>query len=77
MKIALKIMGPVKKKTEKNPVEVEIPENSTILDVMKKIGYTETEANYLVYVKDGETLKPRARLNDGDYIQTVLQVGGG
>jgi hypothetical protein len=77
IKIKLEILGPVKKKTKENPVDIELAQDSTILDMMKAINYTETEAKFLAYVRNGEKLRMYDRLMDGDEIKAVLQVGGG
>lgn len=77
MKIMLEIMGPAKRKIEKNPSEVDIPDGSNILDLMKFIGYTDTEAKFLTYIRGEERLKLYDSLKEGDFIKAVLQVGGG
>jgi hypothetical protein len=77
MKIRLEILGPVKKTVKENPVETTLPENSTVLDMMKKFGYTETEAKFLTYVRGEDRLRVFDLLKDGDEIKAVLQVGGG
>jgi hypothetical protein len=77
VKVKLHILGPIKKTIQENPVILELPDGSIILDMMKKIGYSETEAKFLVYVKGEDRIKPYSKLQDGDEIKAVLQVGGG
>lgn len=77
MKIKIEIMGPANKKLPTNPAIVDMPEGSKLIDLMKSIGYTETEAKYLVYVRGEERIKLNTPLSDNDFIKAVLQVGGG
>ena len=77
MKVTLKIMGPAKRKIKENPSTIEIPDNSRVLDMMTGIGYSEVETRHLTYVREGITIKPTAPLCDGDFVQAVLQMGGG
>lgn len=77
MNIKLEIMGPARRKIDKNPANLEIPEGSTVLNLMKKVGYSEKEAGFLVYVRGQQKLKLNSQLQPDDFIKAVLQAGGG
>jgi hypothetical protein len=77
MKVRIEILGPIKRKHGENPINAEIPDGSDLLYLMKDLGYTETEAKFLVYVRGEERLRLNSKLSDNDEIKAVLQVGGG
>ena len=77
MKVKIKIMGPAKKLVKNNPETLDLPEGSKIIDMMEKLGYTKTEAKFLVYVRGEEKLSIYSKLKEDDYIKAVLQAGGG
>ncbi|MBM4319280.1 MAG: sulfur carrier protein ThiS [Deltaproteobacteria bacterium] len=76
MKVSLEIVGPIHRKPEANPTEVELPEGSRVLDLMGQLGYA-AEARHLTYLRQGKLIKPYELLQDGDRVQAVLHVGGG
>lgn len=77
MNIQVEIMGPAKRKLPDNPANVEIPDNSSVLDLMKLIGYNKQEAGFFVYVLKDRHVTLNTPLSDGDFLKVVLQVGGG
>ncbi len=77
MKIQLEIMGPVKKLIANNPETLEIAEGSKIVDMMEQLGYTKTEAKFLIYMRNDDRLTLNSLLKENDYITAVLQLGGG
>lgn len=77
MKMQLEIMGPVKKLIENNPETLEIADGSRIIDMMEHLGYTKTEAKFLIYMRNDDRLTLNSPLKENDYIVAVLQLGGG
>jgi len=68
MKVKIKL---VRERTEKI---IELPENSTVKDALKKLGYS-TQA--VVVVKDGMPIVEEEKLKDNDGIAVYLIASGG
>jgi len=68
MKVKIKL---VRERTEKI---IELPENSTVKDALKKLGYS-TQA--VVVVKDGMPVVEEEKLKDNDEIAVYLIASGG
>ncbi|MCE1247515.1 MAG: hypothetical protein LWY06_12795 [Firmicutes bacterium] len=77
MKVRIEIMGPIKRKHGENPITAELPDGANLQYLMKQLGYNETEAKFLVYVRGEERLRLNSTLCENDEIKAVLQVGGG
>jgi hypothetical protein len=77
MKVMLEVVGPIHKKPEPNPIEVELEAGSRLIDLMTRIGYLEQEARHLTYLRAGKRVKLLETLQEGDRIEAVLHVGGG
>jgi len=68
MKVKIKL---VRERAEKI---IELPENSTVKDALKKLGYS-TQA--VVVVKDGMPIVEEEKLKDNDEIAVYLIASGG
>lgn len=78
MKVTVEVLGPLRRKPDPNPIELEADAPSRILDLMVgPLAYTEAEAKHLVYLRNGKMVKVFSPVVDGDRIEAVLHVGGG
>ena len=59
---------------ENKRVEIELPENATVRDLLKRIGY---RVQGSVVVKDGLPIIEDERLKDGDVLKVFLAASGG
>lgn len=59
---------------EGKEIVVELPENATVRDLLKSIGY---RVQGSVVVKDGAPIVEDEKLSDGDKLQVFLVASGG
>ncbi|MEJ2775293.1 MoaD/ThiS family protein [Sulfolobaceae archaeon RB850M] len=59
---------------ENKRVEIELPENATVRDLLKRIGY---RVQGSVVVKDGLPIVEDEKLSDGDVLKVFLVASGG
>lgn len=87
MKITVVFLGRASEMTRRSMVEIELPENSTLLDLIKKLGedvnpslfrrFIEGHFVFVTYINDVPTIDPSTKLKDGDRVTFITPEMGG
>ena len=77
LKVKVEIVGVLRRPDGKSKLESELPEESTIHDLLVLLGYREEHIRYIIPVVNGEHRSLEFKLSDGDDIVLTLPVGGG
>lgn len=78
MKITLEMLGAMKKPMGQGPVEVEIPDGTSVEQFMTgKLGYSPGHVDMLAYYIDDRNAKPSAPLTPGCQLKVLMIIGGG
>ncbi len=64
----------VKVKIGREINEIEMEEDSSILDLLKKLGYSREE---VLVLKNKEVVIEEEKLKDGDFIEIIRAISGG
>ena len=73
----VEIVGVLRKPEGKSNLTRELPEESTIHDLLVKLGYREGHLRFIIPVVNGEHRSLEFKLSDGDDVVLTLPVGGG
>ena len=77
LKVKVEIVGVLKKPDGKSNLEKELPDNSTVHDLLAGLGYREEHCRFVIPVVNGEHRSLEFKLSQGDDIVLTLPVGGG
>jgi len=73
----VEIVGVLRKPEGKSNLTRELPEESTIRDLLVKLGYRDGHFRFIIPVVNGEHRPLEFKLSDGDEVVLTLPVGGG
>ena len=77
IKIKIEILGLLKKPRNLRNFEFEMPDNSTMEDLLLELDYSREHCRYILAVKNGIGADRHTVLSDGDEVVLTLPVGGG
>jgi sulfur carrier protein ThiS len=77
MKVQVKIIGALMKPDGKEDFLHELPDGSTIRDLLLDLGYNEKHLSMIMTAVNGKQKKHSAKLAEHDEIELSLPVGGG
>lgn len=75
MNVKVRIFAAPSMTLETKEIKVELPQNSTLEDLLNSIPLS--EKRYVYIVREGIRLGPASQLNDGDEILIVPPITGG
>ena len=77
MIVHVEFMGPVLKPTEDAELSMELPEGTTVRDLLHSLGYPATQAKHVAVYHNGTRLPHLSLLADGLEVTVAVAMGGG
>lgn len=77
MKVKTSFFGPIRRPWPEQSREIEVNSGSTILELLKELGYSENDMRRVATVVNGKRKPMNEQLSDGDDLRLVLLAGGG
>jgi len=77
LKIKIEIVGLLKKPQNLSRFEFEMPDNSTMEDLLQKLDYSREHCRYILSIINGVRGDRHTVLSHGDEVVLTLPVGGG
>jgi len=77
MKIKVSFFGPIRRPWNESSRELDLPDETTIGDLLGSLGYSRDDMRRVAVVLGGKRRRLDHVLNDGDDLRLVLLAGGG